>query len=312
MTKFALLLAVLVLLMPAGWVEAQTNRTERVSFAPGTSGTTLQGQIRGYDSVDYVLNARGGQRMVVEMTTSNPSAYFNLMPSGDPQAIFVGSTSGLRYDGVLPSGGDWVVRVYLMRNAARRGEAADYRLSIRIGGAGAALTPDYADGNAGGPDWWRINVATLNIRSGPSTAYGVVAKANAGAIMRNLGCQGLGTARWCRLQTADGGVTGWAAGRYLVESGAPSASAPPPISQPPAPGGDFADRNAGGPDWWEVTGVASNDTLKIRSGPSASAQIVATVQNGARLRNLGCQMNGATRWCQVERPNGTKRGWAAG
>jgi len=117
---------------------AQNIRTERVSFAAGSSGSVVQNRISGDQIVDYVLNAGGGQRMVIDMSTNNPSAYFNLIPSGSPSAIHVGSTAGLHYDGILPSSGDWVIRVYLMRNAARRGESANYTLSVHIGGAAAS------------------------------------------------------------------------------------------------------------------------------------------------------------------------------
>lgn len=77
-----------------------------------------------------------------------------------------------------------------------------------------------------GPDYWKVSgVAsddTLNIRSGPGTSHGVVARAPNGAVFRNLGCRGSGTSRWCHLETPDGRVTGWASGRFLVESGAPN------------------------------------------------------------------------------------------
>ncbi|MBN9888971.1 SH3 domain-containing protein [Salipiger abyssi] len=77
-----------------------------------------------------------------------------------------------------------------------------------------------------GPDYWQVTgVAsndTLNIRSGPGTSNRVVARAPNGAVFRNLGCRGEGTARWCHLETPNGQISGWAAGRYLRESGAPT------------------------------------------------------------------------------------------
>ncbi|MAC81793.1 MAG: SH3 domain-containing protein [Rhodobacteraceae bacterium] len=85
--------------------------------------------------------------------------------------------------------------------------------------------PGQADAQMG-PDYWKVTgVAsddTLNIRSGPSTRNSVVARAPNGAIFRNLGCRGTGTDRWCHLETPDGRVNGWAAGRFLAESGAPN------------------------------------------------------------------------------------------
>jgi hypothetical protein len=46
--------------------------------------------------------------------------------------MFIGSTSGNQYEGVLPASGDYKVRVYLMRSAARRDEVANYRLEMII------------------------------------------------------------------------------------------------------------------------------------------------------------------------------------
>jgi hypothetical protein len=58
--------------------------------------------------------------------------YFNVLVPGGDSALFVGSTSGETFEGTLPADGDYTVRTYLMRNAARRGESSDYTLDIRI------------------------------------------------------------------------------------------------------------------------------------------------------------------------------------
>ena len=108
------------------------SRTERVQFARGASSATLQGSLHGYDTVDYVLGARAGQTLSVRLQPTNASAYFNITKQGADEALFVGSTSGNSFTGRLPSSGDYVVRVYLMRNAARRDEHANYSLSIGV------------------------------------------------------------------------------------------------------------------------------------------------------------------------------------
>ncbi len=67
-----------------------------------------------------------------------------------------------------------------------------------------------------------------------------------------------------------------------------------------------------GPDYWQVTGVAANDHLNVRSGPGARNSIVATAPNGFKFRNLGCQGSGNSRWCHVETPDGRTSGWVSG
>ena len=112
---------------------AEDTRTERVQFHKGANSATVQGTIKGYDSVDYVLGARKGQSMNVSISTDNTANYFNILaPGKTDEAMFIGSTSGDQYEGTLPASGDYKVRVYLMRSAARRDEVAKYRLEMII------------------------------------------------------------------------------------------------------------------------------------------------------------------------------------
>jgi len=111
-------------------------RTERVQFKPGTSGATIEGRIKGYETVDYVLEAAKGQSMTVSIATDNASNYFNILaPGEDSVAMFIGSTSGNQFEGALRASGDYKIRVYLMRSAARRNEVANYRLEMVVTGA---------------------------------------------------------------------------------------------------------------------------------------------------------------------------------
>lgn len=205
------------------------DRTERISFASGATGTVLRDRIVGVRGVNYVLGASAGQRMTVDMTSDNASAYFNILRRGSDTAIYNGSINGNSTTVTLPSGGDWVVQVYLMRNAARRGEEANYRLSISIEARGAATQPPAGGGDAAasGPDWWAVTGVgaddALNVRQGPSVNDRVIARVANGTVLRNGGCVGEGRARWCKVSAADDSFTGWASGRFLRESGAPAA-----------------------------------------------------------------------------------------
>jgi hypothetical protein len=138
-----------LLLAPVVSVSGQGIRQERVAFKAGTSSATIKGSIKGDDTVDYVLGARRGQTMSVTLTTSNGSNYFNVLPPGSEEAIAIGSTVGTKWSGPLPADGDYRIRVYLMRNAARRNEQAAYTLSVGITGrpdAKVAGTPYHATG----------------------------------------------------------------------------------------------------------------------------------------------------------------------
>jgi len=114
-------------------------RSQTVQFAKGATSTQLRGSIKGDAGVDYRIEARAGQTLSVTMKASNASSYFNINPPGSDLAMFVGSNNGDAATVVLPDDGTYVMRVYLMRNAARRNETSNYTLTIRV--TGKALGP---------------------------------------------------------------------------------------------------------------------------------------------------------------------------
>lgn len=122
------------------WVSAAGAIESRaVHFAKGASSATLEGSLKGDQTVDYTLDARAGQTMTVKLATDNTANYFNVLPPGSADvAIFVGSTGGNDWSGTLPSDGAYTIRVYLMRSAARRNEVARYTLTVGITGKPAA------------------------------------------------------------------------------------------------------------------------------------------------------------------------------
>lgn len=109
-------------------------RAEPVRFEKGRNGATLKGTIRGDETVDYRLRATAGQILDVNLQANNRSAYFNVLPPNDDTALFVGSLSGNSFNGALPRDGEYTVRVYLMRNAARRNESARYTVNFTMAG----------------------------------------------------------------------------------------------------------------------------------------------------------------------------------
>lgn len=116
------------------------DKTQAVKFKPGASSATISGSIKGYDGVRYTLGARADQVMSVRLKPSKSSCYFNVLPPDSDEAIFIGSTSGNEFSGTLGVSGDYVIQVYLMRNAARRNETCKYSLTIGITGGGAAAS----------------------------------------------------------------------------------------------------------------------------------------------------------------------------
>lgn len=128
------------------------DRSETVRFAAGASGTSVSDGISGYDGVNYRIGASAGQTMQVLLSPDNNSCYFNVLPPGLQTAIFNGSTSGNEFSSRLSLDGDYTVQVYMMRNAARRGETCRYQISFEIAGANMSLpagNEDNADDGGG-------------------------------------------------------------------------------------------------------------------------------------------------------------------
>jgi hypothetical protein len=220
--------ALLFASLPASALAGSEHRTQRVTFKDGSA--TIKDQIKGYQYVDYVFPAGAGESLKTTLKTNRSSNYFNLLAPGETEvAFFVGSTSGDSYEGVASTSGDYTVRVYLMRSAARRGEVANYALTISLGRKSATEEkgPDYADGLTGGPDFWEVTGIgvgdTLNLRDEPSPHARLVAKFATRTVLRNLGCKNTHGQRWCRVERSDDpSMRGWVNGRYLRESGGPT------------------------------------------------------------------------------------------
>ncbi|MCX7099654.1 MAG: hypothetical protein NTV43_17305 [Methylococcales bacterium] len=122
----------------------------QIQFAKGKTGTSVSGKIKGDDSVDYQLRASAGQTMTVDFKGSKGAAYFNVLPPGSTgEAIFVGSSAGDHFQGVLPSDGDYILRVYLMGGAKDSGKPVNYSLKVNIKSSGKTAKAASADSGTG-------------------------------------------------------------------------------------------------------------------------------------------------------------------
>jgi hypothetical protein len=124
----------------------QGIRQERVTFAKGASSATITGQLKGDVTIDYLVRASAGQTLAVTIKASNLANYFNVLPPGSADvAMYIGQTSGETYSGMLPADGDYTIRVYLMRSAARRNESSSYTLTVSATGKALAPLPASQD-----------------------------------------------------------------------------------------------------------------------------------------------------------------------
>jgi hypothetical protein len=123
---FALCISV-VMSVPAA---AQRGPAAPLFQRQNQTSRTLVASVSGYQTADYTFDAAPGDHMVIALTSSNRHLYFNLMPP-EGEAIYDGSIGGeRRFETTLQEGGRYVVSVYFMRNDARRGAHAEFRLKV--------------------------------------------------------------------------------------------------------------------------------------------------------------------------------------
>jgi hypothetical protein len=116
---------------------AMSQERVMVQFAPGNYGAMVSGSVTGRDYVDYILGARAGQDMFVELTVTesdgNGSVYFNILPPGSSgEAIYNGSMEGNSTTVDLPTRGDYAIRVYQMGNDRDTGKTSAFNIDISI------------------------------------------------------------------------------------------------------------------------------------------------------------------------------------
>jgi hypothetical protein len=107
-------------------------RQEALKIGNGDTSAAVKSRLRGSQYVDYTFEAAAGQRLSVSFVPTNPSTYFNVLPPSSDAAIFIGSTAGNRFSDVLGGNGTYTIRVYLMRNAARRNETTAFSLNVSL------------------------------------------------------------------------------------------------------------------------------------------------------------------------------------
>ncbi len=123
----------LISLIVSAAVAQSDIRTEPVHFKTGATSAVIEGSITGFEVIDYVLGADKGQYMNVSMATDNNDNYFNILAPGENKVAFYnGSTNDNQYEGIIPTNGEYKIRVYQVEDTARPNKIANYNLEIII------------------------------------------------------------------------------------------------------------------------------------------------------------------------------------
>lgn len=146
--------------------------SKKVIFPKGKSSIVVQGTLVGNQTIDYVIAAKQGQQLHVELTKKGNDAYFNVLPPGsEGEAAFIGQNSGNKCSMILSQSGIFKIRVYQLRNSAKRGEKVSYSLSISI----PVNSVTSGDAIVSGTNYHATGELRATIDSSPATAnFGVI------------------------------------------------------------------------------------------------------------------------------------------
>jgi hypothetical protein len=103
-----------------------------VQFATGTGLKAIKRAIRGYATANYVVDASRLDGDGAHDDKQSSELFQRHRSWRRWRAMFNGSMAGDRFSTTIPSMGTYTVQVYLMRNAARRGESAIYTLDVAL------------------------------------------------------------------------------------------------------------------------------------------------------------------------------------
>ena len=176
----ALVATSVLLSQPAG---AQQETV--VAFAKGASSATLKGSIKGDQDHSYLVDAHAGQTMTVKLTATKGAAEMNVMAPGNDTAISLGSPDPYNVTVVLPTTGRYKVQVYQMRAFARRGETANYTLTVGVEGGATAAKPSHDAVVAGTQYHATADISCVTVLGGKPGACkaGVIRKGGGNAVI---------------------------------------------------------------------------------------------------------------------------------
>lgn len=114
--------------IPAVSQELVRNVTAQLS-AEGASAEFTD-FISGFESVDYQIALRAGQRLSVQLSSTNLSNSFDVYAPDAEKPQYESGVSGNRHELVAAADGKYRIRVYLLRLAARDGQEAEFTLAL--------------------------------------------------------------------------------------------------------------------------------------------------------------------------------------
>lgn len=85
-----------------------------------------------YETVAYVIPLQEGQTLRAVLASSNAANHFDIYAPDSDKPLYVGAESGNSHSVQARTSGNYAIRVFLLRFAARDGQDARYELELTI------------------------------------------------------------------------------------------------------------------------------------------------------------------------------------
>jgi hypothetical protein len=105
----------------------------RVVFDDDHPARSYEDALDGFNEISYVIALREGQSLQVSLASNNISNCFDIYAPGAAKPFYIGGDSGSSHRLVAGTPGDYVVKVFLLRLAARDNQSARYTLELTLG-----------------------------------------------------------------------------------------------------------------------------------------------------------------------------------
>lgn len=133
-----------------GTAQEQQTAPTVLNIAPAQPALQVRGEIAGYQTMTYVFDSAAGVETTIGLDHPGRASLYHSVIAPSGVMLFNGSMDGARFRATLGESGRYQVRVYLMRNDARRGMRVAYTLRIaQSSGSGKHPLP----GQAAGPSF---------------------------------------------------------------------------------------------------------------------------------------------------------------
>ncbi len=126
------LIALICMMAAPVVVPQEAAGAARVVFDDARAARSFTHVVDGFNEVSYVVALREGQSLQVSLASNNISNCFDIYAPGATKPFYSSGDSGNTHQLLATTAGDYVVRVFLLRLAARDNQSAQYTLELNL------------------------------------------------------------------------------------------------------------------------------------------------------------------------------------